>query len=68
MKRISVLLDENLLNRAKKATGIKTTRLLLDCALRQLIQIGSQTDLLMLKGKVHWEGDLEELRKPRNFS
>jgi Arc/MetJ family transcription regulator len=67
MKRTSVVLDEKLLSRAKKVTGIKTTRMLLDYALRQLIRIGRQADLLKLKGKVHWEGDLDELRKTRDL-
>jgi Arc/MetJ family transcription regulator len=68
MKRTNVVLDEKLLSQAKKVTGIKTTRTLLDCALRQMIQIGRQVDLLKLEGKVHWEGDLDELRKSRSFS
>jgi Arc/MetJ family transcription regulator len=68
MKRTNVVLDEKLLGQAKKITGIKTTRKLLDCALRELIQIGGQVDLLKLEGKVHWKGDLDELRKQRSFS
>jgi Arc/MetJ family transcription regulator len=67
MKRTNVVLDEKLLSQAKKITGIGTTRMVLDCALRELVRMGGQADLLKLKGKIHWEGDLDELRKSRSF-
>jgi Arc/MetJ family transcription regulator len=67
MKRTTVVLDEKLLSQGKKVTGIGTTGELLDFALRQLIRVGRQVDILKLKGEVHWEGDLEEIRKARSF-
>ena len=68
MKRTNVVLDEKLLSRAKDLTGIKTTRGVIDRALRQLVRLGDQRRLLELHGKVDWQGDLDDMRRPRTFS
>jgi len=67
MKRTSVVLDEKVVGRAKKLTGIKTTRQLLDYALRELLRHRRQRDILKLRGKVEWEGDLAQMRRGRSF-
>ncbi len=66
MKRTNVLLDDKIVEDCLKATGIKTRRALIDHALRELLRHESQTKILELKGKVHWEGDLNELRQGRD--
>ncbi|MFH2039999.1 MAG: PA14 domain-containing protein, partial [Chloroflexota bacterium] len=38
---------------------------LVNLALRELIQRKERKEILRLKGKLHWEGDLEELRRSR---
>jgi len=63
MKRTNVLLDDKIVEDCLKATGIKTRRALIDHALRELLRHESQTKILELKGKVHWEGDLNEWRQ-----
>lgn len=65
MKRTNVILDEQLLSRGKKLTGIKTTKGLLEHALKELIRRRNQKRILELKGKVKWEGDLFQMRKMR---
>ena len=65
MKRTNIILDEQLIQRGLKVTGIKTRRALVDHALRELLRRESQKKILKLKGKVHWEGDLEEMRQMR---
>ena len=65
MKRTNVELNEQLLSRGKKLTGIKTTKGLLDHALKELIRRRNQKRILELKGKVKWEGDLSQMRKMR---
>lgn len=66
MKRTNVLLDDKIVEDCLKATGIKTRRALIDHALRELLRHESQTKILELKGKVHWEGDLNELCQARD--
>jgi Arc/MetJ family transcription regulator len=65
MKRTNVELNEQLLSRGKKLTGIKTTKGLLEHALKELIRRRNQKRILELKGKVEWEGDLSQMRKMR---
>lgn len=62
MKRTNVVLDETLIDKGMKLTGIETQRELIDYALRELVRRKEQKSLLKLKGKFHWEGDLNEMR------
>jgi Arc/MetJ family transcription regulator len=63
--RTNVVLDEGLVERAKQLTGIKTTRALIEEALRFLIQLREQGEIRTLRGKLRWEGDLESSREGR---
>ncbi len=66
MKRTNVVLDDRLIENCMKATGLRTQKALIDHALRELLRHENQTKILELKGKVKWEGDLNEWR--RGFS
>ena len=65
MKRTNIVLDEELIEKGLKVTGIKTRRALVDHALRELLRRESQKMILQLRGKVHWEGNLDEMRQMR---
>jgi Arc/MetJ family transcription regulator len=67
MARTNIVLDENLVDACRKATGIKTQRALIDHALRELLRRENQKKILELRGTVKWEGDLAEMRKMRTF-
>lgn len=60
--RTNVVLDDELVAEAMRLTGIKTKRELIDTALRTLVRLERQKDILALKGKIHWEGDLDAMR------
>ncbi|PKL49135.1 MAG: DUF2191 domain-containing protein [Candidatus Riflebacteria bacterium HGW-Riflebacteria-2] len=62
MKRTNIELDEKLVEDCVKLTGIRTRKALIDHALRELLRHERQLELLELKGKVRWEGDLEDWR------
>jgi Arc/MetJ family transcription regulator len=64
--RTNVVLDDSLLQQAKALTGIKTTRAVIDEALRLLIQLREQAQVRELRGTLHWEGDLAMLRESRS--
>lgn len=66
MKRTNIVLDEELVDKCMKATGIKTQRALIDRALRELLRHESQVKILELKGNVNWEGNIGEWRRGRN--
>jgi len=63
--RTNVVLDDVLVVRCQKATGIKTRRALIDYALRELLRNEQQKRILKLKGKVLWEGNLASWRGRR---
>ena len=63
--RTNVVLDETLVEKAKALTGIKTTRALIDEALRLLVQLREQGEVRDLRGQLRWEGDLAALRQSR---
>lgn len=65
MKRTNIVLDDKLVKDCMKATGIKTQRALIDHALRELLRHEAQTEILKLKGKVDWKGNLDEWRRGR---
>ena len=64
--RTNVVLDETLVEKAKALTGIKTTRAVIDEALRLLVQLREQGQVRDLRGRLHWEGDLAALRESRS--
>jgi Arc/MetJ family transcription regulator len=65
MKLTNIEIDENLIKECIKTTGIKTRKSLIDHALRELLRHENQFRILELKGKIEWEGNLDEWRKGR---
>jgi Arc/MetJ family transcription regulator len=63
--RTNVVVNESLVQQAKSLTGIKTTRAVIDEALRVLIQLRQQEGVRELRGQLHWEGNLAALREGR---
>jgi len=63
--RTSIVLDDKLIERAQKLTGIKTKREVVHEALRMLILISEQAEIRNLRGKLKWEGGLNEQRVPQ---
>lgn len=63
--RTNIVLDDELIERAKKATGLKTKREVVDEALRTLVRLSEQREVRKLRGKLAWEGDLERMRESR---
>ena len=65
MKRTNIVLDEELVGKGMRLTGITTQKSLIDYALRELVRRKEQKKILRFKGKVGWEGDLEAMRANR---
>jgi Arc/MetJ family transcription regulator len=65
MGRTNVVLDEALVAKCQRATGIRTRRALIDHALQELLRRKQQRKILELRGKVTWEGDLSAWRRGR---
>lgn len=63
--RTNIILDDKLIERAKKLTGIKTKREVVHEALRLLILLNEQGSVRDLRGKLIWDGNLDEQRSSR---
>jgi Arc/MetJ family transcription regulator len=66
MPRTNIVIDEKLVRQAVQMTGSRSKREAVDIALRRLVEKGTLYRRLRdLKGKLHWEGNLDEMRKNR---
>ena len=65
MKRTNIVLNEKLVEQGKKASGLKTSKAVIDFALQELVRHSKQRRILDLFGSVQWEGDLVKLRSMR---
>lgn len=60
--RTNIVIDDKLMTKALKATGLKTKREAVETGLRLLIKLKNQEQLRAARGKLHWEGDLDKSR------
>ena len=63
--RTNIVLDDKLIERAQKLTGIKTKREVVHEALRLLILLNEQGEVRSLRGKLPWDGNLDNQRLSR---
>ena len=63
--RTNIVLDERLIERAQKLTGMKTKREVVHEALRLLVLLKEQGEVRSLRGKLTWNGDLNDRRRSR---
>lgn len=60
--RTNIVIDDKLMEDALRTTGLKTKREAVELGLRTLIRLRQQETIRTFRGKLHWEGDLEEMR------
>ena len=65
MGRTNINLDDSLVSKGLKLTGLRTKRELVDLALRELVRKEDQKSILSLEGAFHWQGNLDDVRKGR---
>lgn len=63
--RTNIEIDHRLMREALSLTGLRTKREAVDLALRELVARHRQLGVLKLRGRVHWEGDLDTSREGR---
>jgi len=61
-KRMTIEIDRALLREAMKAAGTKTFRETVERALQTLNKLNRQEGIRRFRGKVQWEGNLDEMR------
>jgi len=60
--RTNIVIDDELMNDALRLTGVKTKREAVEMALKSLIELKKQENLKQFRGKLKWEGDLDDMR------
>ncbi len=60
--RTNIVIDDELMNDALRLTGIKTKREAVETALKLLIKLKKQENIKNFRGKLKWEGNLDDMR------
>ena len=63
--RTNIEIDDKLVSQAMRTSGARTKKAVVEAGLRLLVKTHSQTAIRKLRGKVQWEGDLNESRMGR---
>lgn len=63
--RTNIVIDDDLMDEALKATGLKTKKEAVELGLRTLVQLKKQSSIKAFRGKLTWEGDLAASRTTR---
>ncbi|HKA02049.1 MAG TPA: type II toxin-antitoxin system VapB family antitoxin [Candidatus Solibacter sp.] len=61
--RTNIVIDDKLMRETLKLTGLKTKREAVEEALRTLVRLRKQEGIRQFRGKLHWEGDLQAMRR-----
>lgn len=63
--RTNIDIDEGLIEKARRLTGLRTKRAVVEAGLQALIRLKEQEEILRLAGRVHWQGNLDNSRQGR---
>lgn len=61
--RTNIILEDNLVKEAMQLTGLSTKKGVVHLALQELVLSLKRKQIRKLRGKVSWEGNLDEMRK-----
>lgn len=60
--RTNIVIDDDLMANALKASGLKTKREAVELGLKALIKLNKQKRIRLFRGKLAWQGNLNEMR------
>lgn len=60
--RTNIVIDDELMADALKASGLHTKKEAVEEGLKALIKLRKQADIRKLRGKLKWEGNLDDMR------
>jgi len=61
--RTNIVIDDELMKQVLKLTGLKTKREAVEQGLKTLVRLKQQEQIRKYRGKLNWEGDLDEMRR-----
>ena len=60
--RTNIVIDDKLMKDTLKVTGLRTKREAVELGLRMLLRLQKQGEIRKFRGKLGWEGDLDDMR------
>ena len=63
--RTNIVIDDELMANVLKLTGLKTKREAVELGLKTLVKLKKQEKIRQFRGKLPWQGDLDEMRTER---
>ncbi|MBC8319734.1 MAG: type II toxin-antitoxin system VapB family antitoxin [Bacteroidetes bacterium] len=60
--RTNIVIDSELISKAISLSHNKTKKAVVEEALRLLVRFKEQLEIRKLRGKLNWEGDLDQMR------
>ena len=60
--RTNIVIDDDLMADALKVSGLQTKKEAVELGLKLLVKQNKQKAICGLRGKLKWEGDLDEMR------
>jgi Arc/MetJ family transcription regulator len=63
--RTNIVIDDELMDEALKLSRLKTKKDAVEEGLKLLVQRKKQERIKELRGKLHWSGDLEDMRSDK---
>jgi len=60
--RTNIVIDDDLMDEALKVSRLKTKKDAVEEGLKLLVQRKKQENIKDLRGKLHWKGNLEDMR------
>jgi Arc/MetJ family transcription regulator len=63
--RTNIEIDDRLMREAMRRSGARTKKAAVEAGLRLLAETHAQSSIRKLRGKVVWEGDLDQMRQAR---
>ncbi|MES3006730.1 MAG: type II toxin-antitoxin system VapB family antitoxin [Pseudomonadota bacterium] len=60
--RTNIVIDDSLMDAALKASGYSTQKEAVEQGLKLLVLRCQQQEIRKLRGRIKWEGDLDEMR------
>ncbi|MCI5141685.1 MAG: type II toxin-antitoxin system VapB family antitoxin [Candidatus Electrothrix sp. ATG1] len=61
--RTNIVINDQLMNEALQLTNLHTKKAVVEEGLKLLVRMKKQQKIKSLRGKLRWEGDLDEMRR-----
>lgn len=60
--KTSIVIDDRLMSEALEVSGCKTKREAVEQGLKLLVKLNRQQEVRKLRGKIKWDGNLDDMR------